>query len=291
MMKICIGIASTGRNAIIDAALQHVAAQTRAPDRVIICTPDQEDYRIDPNAFGLPIEHITHRKGSCSQRNAILDRLGPEDGMVLIIDDDFMLHGDYVRQLGLLAEAHPEVALVNGTILKDGIIGPGLTVAEADALLAAYRDRPAPRVDDKVAAYGCNMAIRLAHSGGVRFDENLPLYGWQEDVDYSCRLRGHGRIVQTNVVSGVHLGVKLGRTSGVRFGYSQVINPIYLARKRTMRLGHVVRLVTRNILMNAMKATRPEPYIDRRGRLKGNIIAAKDFVTGHIDPMRVLRIE
>ena len=46
--------------------------------------------------------------------------------------------------------------------------------------------------------YGCNMAFRTAGIGSVRFDERLPLYGWQEDLDFCGALRGSGRIVKTN---------------------------------------------------------------------------------------------
>ncbi|WP_162560642.1 glycosyltransferase family 2 protein [Methylobacterium durans] len=292
-MKMFVGIASTGRSTIIEAALQRIAGQTRPADRVLVCTPDNEEYAVDEAAFGLPITHMKYRKGSCSQRNAILDTLASESGILLIIDDDFLLHPSYLARLEELATRHADVALFNGTILKDGIIGPGLSVGEADAILSGHRmDTGAPpRIADRASAYGCNMAIRLEHSRSVRFDENLPLYGWQEDVDFSCRLSRFGRIVETSAVSGVHLGVKHGRTSGVRFGYSQVINPIYLARKRTMRLGHVLNIVARNVLMNTLRSTRPEPYIDRRGRLKGNILAARDFIRGRIDPLRVLQIE
>ena len=65
-------------------------------------------------------------------------------------------------------------------------------------------------------AYGCNMAFRTAEIGSVRFDERLPLYGWQEDLDFCGALRSSGRIVKTDIVWGVHLGTKRGKGSEVR---------------------------------------------------------------------------
>ena len=50
------------------------------------------------------------------------------------------------------------------------------------------------------------MAIRMSAAQGMRFDENLPLYGWQEDIDFTRRLGRHGRQVSTGAVTGVHLG-------------------------------------------------------------------------------------
>ena len=69
---------------------------------------------------------------------------------------------------------------------------------------------------------------------GVRFDENLPLYGWAEDVDFCRQLATYGRIVENARTTGVHLGSNSGRTSGVCFGYSQIANPLYLWRKGTL---------------------------------------------------------
>jgi len=123
---------------------------------------------------------------------------------------------------------------------------------------------------------------------GVLFDENLPLYGWQEDIDFSRQLAPFGRIVDANVLRGVHLGTKGGRTSGVRFGYSQIANPVYLIRKGTMSVGFAAALMWRNVVANAGRSFRPEPWIDRRGRLWGNWLALWDLVTRRMSPRRIL---
>ena len=76
----------------------------------------------------------------------------------------------------------------------------------------------------------------LAH--GLRFDENLPLYGWLEDIDFARSIAPYGRVVKSMLLRGVHLGVKRGRTSGVKLGYSQIANPLYMLEK-----GHFVPLL------------------------------------------------
>ena len=46
-------------------------------------------------------------------------------------------------------------------------------------------------------------------------------------------VRAYETTSRANVLRGVHLGNKRGRVSGLRFGYSQIANPIYLLQKGT----------------------------------------------------------
>ena len=115
--------------------------------------------------------------------------------------------------------------------------------------------------------------LHLCGSMASQFDEALPFYAWQEDIDFSRQLASFGRIVRADALTGVHLGVKRGRTSGVRFGYSQIANPIYFIRKGTVSLSFGGRTMTKNLLANVIRTLHPEAHIDRRGRLKGNILA------------------
>jgi hypothetical protein len=132
--------------------------------------------------------------------------------------------------------------------------------------------------------------MRADQIGALRFDERLVLYGWQEDIDFTSQLGRYGRIVSLSSLIGVHLGVKGGRLSGVRHGYSQVINPVYLLRKGTMPVGFAVDLIARNVAANVARCVWPEPYVDRRGRLKGNLLAAYHLLRGRIEPEYVLNL-
>jgi len=122
----------------------------------------------------------------------------------------------------------------------------------------------------------------------IRFDENLPLYGWLEDLDFSARLRAKGRIVETSRCVGVHLGVKNGRSPGRQIGYSHIANPLYLARKGSIGWRRAFSMAGKVLVANSVRVFAPEPFIDRRGRLSGNLRALGDLVTGRLHPMRVL---
>ena len=286
---IAIGIATRGRPAILSETLAQVAAQTLSPARVLVChtVPD------DVAGVEVPgVEFITAPPGLPAQRNAILDRLTGSDA-VLFIDDDFLMAPRYVETTVGAMQSDPCVVVATGDLIADGIKGPGFSPAEARAMIEA--DGSAPSCDDVVPAphgYGCNMAIRhdVARAHGIRFDERLPLYAWSEDMDFTHRLGRHGRIVKVRGARGVHLGVKQGRTSGHRLGYSQVANPIYLFQKGSYTLGRAARSVGRNVAANLVHSVRPEPWIDRRGRLLGNARAVGDIVRGRLAPERILEL-
>lgn len=289
MASLFVGIPSAGRKEILSHTIQHLSQQAVRPDRVILCTPDDEDYRTPDFDGTLDLLHIQAPKGSCSQRNAMLDLLKDESGILLIIDDDFFVHRQYLDAIQRIMHARPDIALANGVIIEDGIIGPGIPVAEANRMLneTPYDPAQPATVQEKIVGYGCNMAIRLEHARDVRFDENLPLYGWLEDVDFSHQLSRSGKIVDVSAVAGVHLGIKMGRTPGKKFGYSQIVNPIYLIRKGSMKKRHALFLMLRNMAMNVTRSVSPEPYLDRRGRLFGNLLGLRDVICGRVNPRAV----
>jgi len=289
-MKIAIGIATRGRPAILGEVLAELDRQTRAPDRVLVCHVTPEDVADLPARFP-GVEFLAQNPGGLPrQRNRILDAV-PECDLLLYLDDDFLPAPEWLAVLERVMAVHPGCAVATGTVIADGAKGPGLSVAEGRALLAA--DTPpegALAVHPHFNGYGCNMALRLAplRAHGIRFDEALPLYAWYEDIDLSRRLLPHGSILRLLAARGVHLGTKKGRVPGVRLGYSQVANPLYLARKGSFPWSHALPSAGRHCLINAVKSLRPEPEVDRRGRLRGNLLALADLLRGRMRPDRVL---
>jgi hypothetical protein len=58
--------------------------------------------------------------------------------------------------------------------------------------------------------------------------------------------------------------------------------------KGTMSAPRALRMILRNLVSNVVKALRPEPWVDRRGRLRGNLLALSDLLRGRIAPDRIL---
>jgi GT2 family glycosyltransferase len=283
-------IPTLGRSEQVTRLVAFLALQTRLPDEVVVSAPD-------PSHVALPAETpfstraIFGPTGLCVQRNTALDRLGADFDVISFFDDDFVPAPDYLAGVVEAFEDEPDFAVVMGRVILDGATNAGLDWPVALAALEQPDTRPPRReVVDHIGAYGCNMSIRASMIGETRFDERLVLYGWQEDVDFASRLRCRGRVVSIATLRGVHLGLKAGRVSGKRFGYSQVVNPVYLIRKRSVPASFALRLIAKNLAANLVLSLRPEPWVDRRGRLLGNLLGLLHVLSGRIEPEHALQI-
>jgi GT2 family glycosyltransferase len=178
-------------------------------------------------------------------------------------------------------------------VLADGAGGPGLSIEAGLAALETADPLTATEtLTPTFNGYGCNMAVRLdiATKHAIEFDENLPLYGWWEDVDFSRRLAPFGRIVLSDRLRGVHLGSKSGRSPGKRLGYSQVANLVYLRSKGSISGRVALKRIAMNVAANFARSFYPEPWVDRRGRLAGNAIAFAHFFLGKLSPGYVTKL-
>lgn len=295
-LKVVVGIASAGRREILASVLPHIARQTRKPDEVVVSLATPDD--IDPmclEGLDFPVRVLISERGSCAQRNRILDSV-PDADVVLFLDDDFLMTSNYLEETERLFQQHPDIVMATGTVLADGIGGPGISIRDGLKLVEENSRRKSElpgQFEPIYNGYGCNMAVRMTivKAGNLRFDENLPLYGWLEDVDFSRLVARYGQVVTAKQLEGVHLGTKLGRSVGVRLGYSQIANPVYLMRKQTMSVRHATIQIGRNLIANLVGVLRPEPWVDRRGRLKGNALACLDLLTGKLAPRNVEALE
>jgi hypothetical protein len=294
-LNIVVGIATVGRREILAQTVALLAEQTRLPDRLVICpiaAKDVDDLSL--KNFPGPTAVVRGPVGLPAQRNKILANVRDAD-VIVFFDDDYFPDLRYIENLEKIFLARPDVVGATGFLLADGATGPGLSAAKGLELVRAAPSSLGSlnELTDWDSTYGCNMSFRLKAiiDHGISFDENLPLYGWQEDIDFSRRLHPYGRIVLSGMLRGVHLGIKLGRTSGVRFGYSQIANPIYLIRKGSMPRRYANKIMWRNVAANLARSLYPEPWIDRRGRLKGNLLALVDLMRGQISPTRILQMD
>lgn len=283
--SVAVVVATVGRPAVVADTVRHLLAnQTLKPVQVIVSCVKAED--AGDLADHPDVTILLGRPGLAAQRNTALQALSDETDIVVFFDDDFVCDADWLSSAAQTFADQPDVVGFTGHVLADDIKGPGLSFADAVKLIEAPRAQGRHDVES-YSPYGCNMAFRRSAIGDLRFDERLVLYGWLEDRDFGARLaqRG-GRLIKSGGACGVHMGVKSGRVAGDRLGYSQIVNPIYLLRKGSMNPLQVADHVMRNVASNLSRSVSPEPFIDRRGRLKGNIRGLADILKGRIEPER-----
>lgn len=285
-MKIYVAIATIGRPETVRQIVQWLGTLERQPDGVIVSTVGEADVagllEICPTT-----EILFGAQGLCRQRNLALSSLRDRADVIVFFDDDFVPRRDYLKNVEQYFQNDSHLVGVTGVLLADGIHNSGYGFSHATEIVS-----DAPRVDKVTefsidGLYGCNMVVRTSACAGLEFDERLPLYGWLEDVDFTFRLGRRGKLLKSSSFTGVHMGVKGGRTSGRKLGYSQIANPIYLLQKNSVPRKLAYRLMRQNLVSNLVHSIRPEPHIDRRGRLLGNLKALADHVRGKLNPENI----
>lgn len=289
MSSLAVVVATAGRPEIVARLVAALTCdQTRPPDRVFVVGASEADVaRIAPHPG---VVAFVGRRGSCTQRNDALDAGAAQAEIVVFFDDDFAPSRFWLERVEALFAARADIACVTGRVLADGAKTAGVDPDAAWDMVAA-QDARAPdddgfEIDAEPFGYGCNVAFRGATIRDERFDERLPGYGWLEDRDFAVRASRAGLYGRVAGLWGVHMATKSARAPGVRLGYSQIANAAYLVRKGAATPRFALNLAGRNILANAARSLRPEPWIDRRGRLRGNLLALLDLLRGRVRPER-----
>ena len=55
-----------------------------------------------------------------------------------------------------------------------------------------------------------------------------------------------------------------------------------------MKNSRALTMMRRNLIANLAKAVKPEPWVDRKGRLWGNTLALFDLIRGRLVPNKIL---
>jgi len=296
-MKISAIICSINRPAILHDTVVSIARQRRRPAEILIVTPGEQ--HVLPETLAMPgVRLVIGPLGLPSQRNAGLDRVNAECDLVAFFDDDIELSESYLEEMAKLFAENPDIRVASGRLLHDGGRSTIITRPQARQMCLDHDahclcSKGAANFRRANSAYGCNMIVRHAAARNVRFDEGLPLYAWLEDRDYSHRATkgGHPPVEFPRAIA-VHLGARSGRIGGVRMGFSEIINPIYLWNKnRTFPLHYIiVQYWLRCVVGNVLGILTRDSEYDRPGLLRGNLIGFRYLISGSWDPKYIAEI-
>lgn len=289
-MHMTVIIASLGRASELGQLSEHLKKQTRLPDDVVFSVVNEDDLPAPQNLYENS-QIFFGPKGLPAQRNRGMEPVLKTTDIIVFFDDDYIPTPNVLERIEQFFSDNQDCVGVTGHLIADGINSSGISYEDAKRMVDDFNeDTDIEDITTKTlrGLYGCNMAYRVSAIQNARFDENLPLYAWQEDMDFASSVSVRGKLAKTTKFAGVHRGVKGARTRGVKLGYSQVANPLYLVRKGTMPRSLALMLISKNIIANHVKSIRPEPWVDRWGRTKGNWLALKETLLGRARPDRIL---
>ena len=288
-------IATKGRPQAVSNILDALALQTVLPDVVVISASNPSDINRNDCA-ALNLQTIFGSAGLTAQRNRALALLQGKCDIVVFFDDDFVPSRFWIERIQILLATYPDVGCVTGRVLADGVRSGGLEWSVGKSIVDKSDSSTQvvaminQIIKDGASPYGCNMAFRAKAIEHLKFDERLVLYGWLEDRDFGFRAALETKTILTDFLWGVHLGISQGRTSGLKFGYSQIVNPWYLMKRGSLTPRDALRYIARGFAGNVGRLNSEKNAIDRWGRLKGNIIGITDILIGRGTPERITKL-
>ena len=291
MTRVAVVLASAGRAELLGEAIRTCNGQHGVSFHGVLSVPDQQSLPDDESLLdGWTV--VTGVRGLAAQRNAGLEAAAGAD-VVAFFDDDALLRPDYLSVAVAFLEEHEEVLGLTGRVLLDGATtGEIERDRAAEALRRSDEEPPSGRWHRTRELYGCNFAVRVSAAPDLRFDERLPLYSWLEDHDVARRLMKVGTLAWVADCVAVHRGAASGgRQAHVRLGYSQVMNPVYLARKGSFPVWLAAQQLLRPVAKNLALAVAGPASPWRRRRLWGNLLAGADVIRGRITPERIVELE
>jgi len=293
IVKTTVVVCSANRPDVLSETIESLMrSQSLQPREIIISVfnPAHVPEKISTNAAVRVV--VSNRQALTAQRNAAIKLV--RTPYTLFLDDDVEIAPNFIGSMERLLNEEEDVVVATGFVVVDGVRGDtGVERKSARAAVHNYL-----RANDNCECeegYGCNLFVRTSIFERVRFDENLPLYGWLEDLDFSTNCLRYGRIIRNAGTCVAHLGTPSGRMSGLKFGYSQVVNPFYLwCKNGKPGLTHVVFAhwllpVARNLRRTLVRVHGNRS--DRTGRLKGNVIGFCRLLAGKVDPSYILQLQ
>jgi GT2 family glycosyltransferase len=136
---------------------------------------------------------VSNKQALSAQRNVAIQSV--RTPYTLFLDDDVEIAPNFIESMENILDEAEDVVVATGFVVVDGVKSDtGIDRKSARAAALNYvREHEDCECE---LGYGCNLFVRTSMFDQVIFDENLPLYGWLEDLDFSTNCLQHGRIIR-----------------------------------------------------------------------------------------------
>ncbi len=288
--------------------LDSLATQDRRPDAVFIVDASPDDmtaqtvksWQVEPHANSLHYWHVDReQKGLTRQRNFALRRV-PTD-LVAFFDDDVVLSPNCVGEMERIHRLREDVVGVGCFGRSDSVpapvlwrvrrllrivpaLQPGKYYRSGMAVPWDFDDRTEDLVEgDWLPGFGMMWKTAIARQAG--FNDKFAGYAQGEDLDFSLRLRRHGKLVIARRAELRHLPDPAGRPNPYRVGYMEIYNRYQIHRRglpdRTARdVMWFVYAWTLDTLMLSRHLLWPSRALSAVRQIAGRLRAAHDVLRG-----------
>jgi len=208
MSQFSIAIPTRNRPQVLRVLLGSILSQTVAPKEVIVVDDSDNEatenltaeMQKDFESRGVPLKYMRGGGESVTQaRNMGIDASSGE--ICCSIDDDVVLHRDYIEEILGVYRSHPEALGVAGHIENLQLSGLSNGLNRAFSFFFTAQDRcrvrptgtcyPAPltRVINCEWFSGTNLSFKRQILEKFRWDEKLKKYSLCDDMDISYRIQ------------------------------------------------------------------------------------------------------
>jgi len=213
-LKISIAIPTRNRSKFLANLLRSILRQTRLPEEVII-VDDSDGYETESLARdshsvflsdGITLKYLRGNKENmsiCAAKNLGIDKSSGE--ILFFMDDDIILHNNYISEILKIYEEYPMAKGVQGYIVngifefsdfKAFLLNSIKKVFNLDHIeknkctfrMGLIYPQSPDRIIQCEWLHGTNMSFKKEVFTSFRFDENLKRRSIGEDVDFSSRI-------------------------------------------------------------------------------------------------------
>lgn len=269
---ISVIIPTKDRHKDIIRCLNSLENQSMLPNEIIIIDSSEainkskelEEKIKKYNKFEIKYQY-TDKRGAAVQRNIGINEISKGSEFVFFFDDDVVLEKDYIEVIYKMYknDIKNEIGGIAGYTLIDGN--------------TVYDGNEKEELIDVKSLYGCCSSYRTSAIKGIFYDENLALYSWLEDWDFSFRVSKKYKLKKCNIAYLYHYHSPSGRVSERKFGFVQIANRNYLYKKNNIFNKREYIFYFGQALKNLVRGYN-RIY---RERFIGNYIAIKEVVFGN----------